>query len=777
MEWFDKAYKDLVRETKEAFRDCEKEHRRANSQHESWLHYRQCRKNKKAMRKELQARAGMKRTEKCKKMMKGHDKRLYNIVDDANQNSSNLDIVALVGNDGSVRSDIKGKKGIAEEWGKELFQKVQKRVDTGDFEPTAYQFDVCHSLSEDITDEEIIKCIDKAKCGKAAGPEDGINAEVYKALKEYLVPPMKDIFNCVMKTEVIPATWRNGTIINLYKCDGSKLCMKNYRGIMLLCILGKLYNSILAGRLTTYCVDQKILNDAQDGFIPKRGTLCWASGAYEMLTKCGDKCDPYMLLVDLSKAFDCIERDAVYKNLRKAGIPRKLVRIIRDMHIKTRARYKINGSHTKYIKTVQGVPQGDPLSPIIFNLVINPLLTELETHGICYIFRGKKKTSQSIMMYADDFACICETKENLQKAINICKRTIDFFNLRANVKKSAVMRFSKNKERKFDHETFTWGHKGTELPFISCENENCRKCLHKASCKSKECEGCKKHDKFYKYLGLKFEPHMNWDLQYEKLVKSRNATFNECKPLYADIYTPPEAKLVIFKAKEESTDKYGCEVSTISEQQKGTLNVLQMKHLKDVLLCHPNSKNSLLRLMTGVQKYETIRIIRTIGLLQKLKSQDTHRGPRKLIQNWEDKYAEWIDDAIEGKPQIKVNVTDDNFGSTNCRKVWRDHWDDIYYMTKRNVRRKWTDIENESLYDKMKDNKTLMTATKAYKQHRKGTDPIIENLSGIELSQFLNIVNGGHPIYWKTFKCPWCGKPGDARHMVETCEKIIVDML
>ena len=109
---------------------------------------------------------------------------------------------------------------------------------------------------------------------------------------------MMEIFNCVMDTEVIPTSWRNGTIINLYKGDGSRLCMKNYRGIMLLCILGKLYNSILADRLTSYCVQNKILNDAQDGFIPKRGTLMWGSWATEMLHLCGEKCNTLMLLVD-----------------------------------------------------------------------------------------------------------------------------------------------------------------------------------------------------------------------------------------------------------------------------------------------------------------------------------------------------------------------------------------------------------------------------------------------------------------------------------------------
>ena len=227
-------------------------------------------KRKKTMRRELRARSGMKRTGRLKKLLKMNDKSVYDAVDDANQSSSNLDIVALVGDDGVVRNDMTGKKEIAEEWSKFLFQVVKKKEDMGEFEPAAKKFDMCHELGDDITEEEVSRCIDKAKCGKAGGPEDGISVEVYKALKEYLLPIMVTIFNCVMKTEVVPRSWRNGTIINLYKGDGSRLCMKNYRGIMLLCILGKLYNSILADRLTKYCVTKKVLNDAQDGFVPER---------------------------------------------------------------------------------------------------------------------------------------------------------------------------------------------------------------------------------------------------------------------------------------------------------------------------------------------------------------------------------------------------------------------------------------------------------------------------------------------------------------------------
>ena len=103
------------------------------------------------------------------------------------------------------------------------------------------------------------------------------------------------------------------------------------------------------------------------------------------------------------------------------------------------------------------------------------------------MFRPHEAESQAIMMYADDFACVCDTQEDLQRAINICKRCIDYFNLRANVKKSAVMRFSGDDEKTFEKELFTWGENGTKLPFIS---------------------SLEKEKRHYKYLGLKMDPWM-----------------------------------------------------------------------------------------------------------------------------------------------------------------------------------------------------------------------------------------------------------------------------
>ena len=168
-----------------------------------------------------------------------------------------------------------------------------------------------------------------------------------------------------------------------------------------------MFNSILAQRITKHCTKWKVLNDQQDGFMPGRGTMGHAMALSEIVTNMLNNNEtPYACFVDLAKAFDCIPREHVRKNLTKAGIPDHLVSLICDMHDKTKARFRVNNELTNYIDTIQGVPQGDPLSPILFNIVIDPMLRELEDKGIGYKFIHKDKESHVFMMYADDFVIL-----------------------------------------------------------------------------------------------------------------------------------------------------------------------------------------------------------------------------------------------------------------------------------------------------------------------------------------------------------------------------------
>ena len=84
------------------------------------------------------------------------------------------------------------------------------------------------------------------------------------------------------------------------------------------------------------------------------------------------------VLMDLSKAFDCIPHDLIIAKLTAYGIDRETLRLIYS-YLKGRKQcLKINNTYSDYKEIISGVPQGSILGPISFNLSINDLFFIIE---------------------------------------------------------------------------------------------------------------------------------------------------------------------------------------------------------------------------------------------------------------------------------------------------------------------------------------------------------------------------------------------------------------
>ena len=93
----------------------------------------------------------------------------------------------------------------------------------------------------------------------------------------------------------------------------------------------------------------------------------------------------------------------------------------------------------------QGVAQGCSLSPILFSVFVNDLLKEVEQTELGIQLSSGKTVGG--MLFADDFVGISDSKESLQKLLDVVYSYCSKWRLRANVSKSAVMVFSKDAEK------------------------------------------------------------------------------------------------------------------------------------------------------------------------------------------------------------------------------------------------------------------------------------------------------------------------------------------
>ena len=191
--------------------------------------------------------------------------------------------------------------------------------------------------------------------GKAAGP-DGIPAEAIKAGIETSTSMLHSIFCKIWEKEEVPAQWREGIVIKLPKRRDLRDC-KNYRGIMLLSVPGKVFSRIILERVRG-AVNPK-LRDQQAGF--RRNRSCADQiASLRIIVEQSIKWNStlYINFIDFEKAFDSVDREILWKLLRHYGIPDKIISLFQCMYKDLSCKIAHAGQLSESFEVKTGVRQG-----------------------------------------------------------------------------------------------------------------------------------------------------------------------------------------------------------------------------------------------------------------------------------------------------------------------------------------------------------------------------------------------------------------------------------
>ena len=106
------------------------------------------------------------------------------------------------------------------------------------------------TLDKEISMEELVAVLTKAKCHNAPGP-DQIPVEFYKNAPESLHTKLLEFFNNILNTEEVPISFTKSIVFPLYK-KGDFNNVNNYRGISFTDAISKLFTAILLNRLNKW---------------------------------------------------------------------------------------------------------------------------------------------------------------------------------------------------------------------------------------------------------------------------------------------------------------------------------------------------------------------------------------------------------------------------------------------------------------------------------------------------------------------------------------------
>ena len=276
------------------------------------------------------------------------------------------------------------------------------------------------NLTQFVMDPFTPKAIKKLLKSKSNNSSPGPDGITYGILKKLPVTHhiLATLYSKLLHSPTPPSSWGKSKITLIYK-KGESDDPRNFRMIALSSVLGKTFHLLLAHRISSYLTSNNFIDKStQKAFLSKvNGVLEHNQTLHEILDHAKlNKRTVHSTFFDLEDAFGSVDHKLISYSLLRYKIPIEIHSYIMNLYSTLKGTVVTKDWSSEEFTFNKGVFQGDPLSPVIFLLIFNPLLEKLKLelqHG--YEINNIRYITTP---FADDFNLLTKNKKTHQRIIN-----------------------------------------------------------------------------------------------------------------------------------------------------------------------------------------------------------------------------------------------------------------------------------------------------------------------------------------------------------------------